>query len=64
MQLNWKIPAIALMVSSVGCSKEDNNMSEELVIEQREIGERDRVNKYELFNLIATVKQHKLKLIE
>ena len=30
MQLNWKIPAIALMVLFVGCSKENNNMSGKL----------------------------------
>ena len=53
MQLNWKIPAIALMVLFVGCSKE-NNMSGELVIEDLVVGEGAEVKQYDIVNVNYT----------
>ena len=54
MQLNWKIPAIALMVLFVGCSKENNNMSGELVIEDLVVGEGAEVKQYDIVNVNYT----------
>ena len=51
VQLNWKIPAIALMVLFVGCSKENNNMSGELVIEDLVVGEGAEVKQYDIVNV-------------
>ena len=51
MQLNWKIPAIAFMVLFVGCSKENNNMSGELVIEDLVVGEGAEVKQYDIVNV-------------
>ena len=56
MQLNWKIPAIALMVLFVGCSKENNNMSGELVIEDLVVGEGAEVKQYDIVNVNYTGK--------
>ena len=53
MQLNWKIPAIALMVLFVGCSKE-NNMSGELVIEDLVVGEGAEAKQYDIVNVNYT----------
>ena len=56
MQLNWKIPAIALMLFFVGCSKENNNMSGELVIEDLVVGEGAEVKQYDIVNVNYTGK--------
>ena len=53
MQLNWNIPAIALMVLFVGCSKE-NNMSGELVIEDLVVGEGAEAKQYDIVNVNYT----------
>ena len=54
MQLNWKIPAIALMVLIVGCSKDKEIMSDDLQIEDLVVGEGAEVKQYDIVNVNYT----------
>ena len=54
VQLNWKIPAIALMVLIAGCSKDKEIMSDELKIEDLEVGEGEEVKQYDIINVNYT----------
>ncbi len=54
MQLNWKIPAIALMVLIAGCSKDKEIMSDDLQIEDLVVGEGAEVKQYDIVNVNYT----------
>tara|TARA_B100000965_G_C19546750_1_gene738184 strand:- start:39 stop:458 length:420 start_codon:yes stop_codon:yes gene_type:complete len=54
VQLNWKIPAIALMVLIAGCSKDKEIMSDDLQIEDLVVGEGAEVKQYDIVNVNYT----------